>query len=295
MQKPISSFLLRGIVEEVDISKISLPSFVLRNLALVNLDELTLSIQRHGLLCPIIVKTKDTDFEIISGVLRYMACKRLGWRKITCHIVELDEKEAFEISLVENIQRRNLDPMEEAKAFKMYVVDSGWGAISDLSKRISKSVSYIYKRMSILELPQKIINDFNESIISVSAAEELVFVKDADKQLQIEKQLIDKKMTIKQIRKLVKESNDSVYDYGYECDVGVNNFSETKNSIIDMDIRTQRSFDKTITTLKIALNKVGAIIEDVEDNWRAYEMLMQHKNMLNKQIDILIKEKKKLQ
>ena len=66
------------------------------------------------------------------------------------------------------------------------------------------------------------------------------------------------------------------------------------DSISDIELKAQRSFDKSITALKIAMNKISGIVEAVEDNWIVYEILMQHKNMLNAQIDVLIREKKKL-
>jgi ParB family chromosome partitioning protein len=67
-----------------------------------------------------------------------------------------------------------------------------------------------------------------------------------------------------------------------------------KDKIYEINTRAQRSFDKSITALKMATSKIASIIENVEDNWIVYEILMQHKNMLNSQIDLLIKEKKKL-
>ena len=88
---------------------------------------------------------------------------------------------------------------------------------------------------------------------------------------------------------MVKDDNNSIY--GYKIDD--NSLSLNKDKIEDLDLKTQRSFNNTITILKIALTKIGSIIENIEDNWIVYEMLMQHKNMLNNQIDILIKEKRK--
>ena len=89
---------------------------------------------------------------------------------------------------------------------------------------------------------------------------------------------------------MVKDENNSIYGYKKND----KSLSLNKDKIEDLDLKTQRSFNKTITILKIALTKIGSIIENIEDNWIVYEMLMQHKNMLNNQIDILIKEKKKL-
>ena len=180
--------------------------------------------------------------------------------------------------------------MKKQERLKVYITDFGWGGISDLSEKILKSVSYISKRLAMLDLPQEILDDFNKSIINTSTINELVFVKDRDKQLQIAKKVVEKKLTIREIRKLVKDDNNSIYGYNNNY----NSLSLNKDKIEDLDLKTQRSFNKTITILKIALTKIGSIIENIEDNWIVYEMLMQHKNMLNNQIDILIKEKKKL-
>jgi ParB family chromosome partitioning protein len=139
----------------------------------------------------------------------------------------------------------------------------------------------------MLDLPQEILDNYNKSIINNSTVNELIFVKNRDKQLQIVKKAIEEKLTIREIRKIAKDNDNSVYDCS---DYPLLN----KDKIEDLDLKTQRSFDKTITILKIALNKLGGIIESVEDNWIVYETLMQHKNMIDKQIDILIKEKKKL-
>jgi ParB family chromosome partitioning protein len=94
------------------------------------------------LLQPIIVRPKDDHFQIIAGNRRYEACKRLGLKKILCHIVELDDKEAFEVSIAENVQRKNLTPIDEAKTFQSYASKFGWGGMSDLARKIGKSVHF---------------------------------------------------------------------------------------------------------------------------------------------------------
>ena len=98
--------------------------------------ELSKSIKEKGLLHFITVRAKGRGYEIVAGNRRYLACKMLGWRKIPCLIVELDDREAFEISLIENIQRRTINPIEEAHAFKNYTLDFGWGGVSDLQCKI---------------------------------------------------------------------------------------------------------------------------------------------------------------
>jgi ParB family transcriptional regulator, chromosome partitioning protein len=77
--------------------------------------------------------------------------------RIACHIIEVDDKEAFEISLIENIQRKRISPIDEAKAFKLYISDFGWDGVSDLASKIGKSVSYTSKRISLLDLPKDVL------------------------------------------------------------------------------------------------------------------------------------------
>ena len=111
----------------------------------------------------------------------------MGWRKITCHVVELDDKEAFEVSLTENVQRKTLNPLEEARAFKTYVSDFGWGGASDLAIRLGKSASYVTKRIRLLELPTDVLDSITDSVIGTSVAEELCSVKDKSKQSELQR------------------------------------------------------------------------------------------------------------
>jgi ParB family chromosome partitioning protein len=276
--------LIAGIIEDIDIYKIRQPPEYYRS-TLSNLGELANSIKQKGLLQPVIVRTKqDEYFEMVAGNRRLQACKSLGWRKIICHIVELDDKQAFEISLIENIHRKSLNPIEEAYAFRSYVKDLGWGGISDLASKIGKSVSYVDKHLKLLDLPPEIIESISNSTISTSIGEELSFIDDKNKQLELAKIAMEKKISCRQARILAKEFKDS------------SNFDEISSiaTIADIYEKSQRSFDKSITALKIAMNKLSAIIEQTEDDWIVYEILMEHKAMLSAQIDLLIKEKKKL-
>lgn len=140
------------------------------------------------------------------------ACKNLGWRKIVCHVVELSDKEAFEVSLVENIQRKSINPIEEAYAFRMYVDQFGWGGVSNLAEKIGKSVSYVDKRLKLLSLPREILERISNSTISASVAEELAFIDDPDKQSEIAKTVGNEKLSSRQTRNLVMQYSDLSYN-----------------------------------------------------------------------------------
>ena len=251
-----------------------------------DLHELCYSINEKGLLHPIIVRMiEDGGYEIVAGSRRYNACKMLGWRKILSHVVELDDRDAFEVSLIENIHSKNLNPIEEARAFQDYVTNYGWGGISDLAIRLGKSVSYVDKRIRLLDLPADVVESLSVGSLSVSIGDELLPLKEKEQQSKLAELIKKRKLSSRQVRELKAEmkNSDNPYD-----------ILDFQTKIIDIDAKTQKSFDKAIIAIRVAMNKLASVIEDVEDNWTVYEILLQHKNMLHNQIDILYKEKKKL-
>jgi len=277
---------LLGVIEDIEIGKIkqSLPSYRFIH---TEIDELVQSINKKGLLQPIVVRSKGEYYEIVAGNRRYKACTAVGWRKIVCHVVELDDKEAFEVSLIENIQRKNLEPIEQAHAFKNYVLAFGWGGISELSAKIGKSVSYIDKIIRLLDLPADILDSISKFEINRSTAEELLSIRDNHRQSKLAKIIRERRLSSRQVRELVKDPKDgSIYDFDEKWTF--------REKFVDIDRMTQKSFDKSIVALRVAMNTLSTIMEYVEDNWIVYETLMQHKNILHTQIDLLIKEKRKL-
>ena len=273
-----------GVLENVDISKIKPFKYYYRNNLHEDMHELCYSIKEKGLLQPIIVRmTDDSKYEIVAGTRRYNACKMLGWRKILCHVVELDDKDAFEVSLMENIHSKNLNPIDEARAFKDYVSTYGWGGISELATKLGKSASYIDKRIRMLTFPETIIESISNNEIKPSLAEELLPIKEKEHQSKLAELIKKRKLSSRQVRMLKDEMKNSEHP---------EEIFDFQTKIVDIDARTQKSFDKAIIAVRVAMNKLASIIEDVEDNWTVYEILMQHKNMLHSQIDILLKEKK---
>ena len=251
-----------------------------------NLNGLMRSILEKGLLQPIIVRMINDKnyYEIVAGYRRYSACKKLGWKKIPCQILDLSDIEAFEISIIENVQRKTLNPIDEAKAFKKYVYDNGWGSVSALASKLGKSVAYITKRIMLLDLPSDVTKAINENLLVPSIAEELFSIKKEDEQSKLAKLIIEKHMTINSVRIMVKEMTMPDIDDSDEPEIAM-------NKVYD-NIRA-RSLERTIISLRIAMNRIASIIEDVEDDWILYEILMQHKRRLHEQIDILIKQRKK--
>ena len=284
MSRTVSSNALLGVVDDIPIPQLKPSKCQLRSLG-YNIDDLLESIRERGLLQPIVVRgAKDHEYDIIAGNRRYEACRRLSWRKITCHIVEVDDKESLEIALIENIQRETLNPIDEANAFRLYISEFGWGGVSELARKIGKSPSYVTKRIELLDLPQEVIQSVIDSSISPSIAEELHSVDDRERQSKLAHLIAQRHLSLRKVRKLIDQANQN--DYRPE--------TESYYSCEDNKRRIERAFDKSIIALKISLNRMSMIIEDIEDeNWTVSQILLQHKNMVNDQINILLKEKRK--
>lgn len=268
---------------ELDITDITTSTNQLR-VALNNLDELSESISKIGLLQPIVVRRNSSNkLEVVAGNRRLNACKMLGWRKITCYFVRLDDKQAFEASIIENVHRNTLNPIEEGLAYRKYVQEYGWGGVSELADRLSKSTSYICKRIKLTELPKDITDLLYKSELSVSIGEELLPIANKHTQSFLTEIVKEQHLSSRTVRKLVKNLASKNLD---------------EDLLYQFDDRTEydnisKIFDKLIIHIKLLIKKLADIIETVEHKWIFYEVLMQHKHRLHEQIDLLIKEKRK--
>jgi ParB family transcriptional regulator, chromosome partitioning protein len=274
---------LIGSIEDIDIRHISPSRNTLRSV-MQNVIELAYSIKRIGLLQPIIVRANETNFEIIAGNRRLKACKMLGLKKISCHIVQLDDRSAFEVSLIENVQKHSLNAIEEGQAFKKYVHEFGWGGTSELAQKISKSPSYVSRRIKLVNLPRDILDLISLSAVNITTAEELFTVTDKETVSKLTELTRDEHLSSRTVRKLVKgiASNKVVTDSIF-CN---------STSTGDYD-RICKSLDKAIIVLRIAIKRLATIIEKIEDKWIFYDIMMQHKHALHHHVDLLIKEKTK--
>jgi ParB family transcriptional regulator, chromosome partitioning protein len=278
---------LAGSVEDIAIRDI-VPSANSLRYCMNGIEQLADSIKKIGLLQPIVVRINGLgSFEVVAGNRRFNACKKLGWRKVSCHLIELDEKSAFEVSIIENIQRQTLNPVEEGLAFRKYVNKFGRGGVTELAQKLSKSPGYVCKRMKLVELPKDVIELILKSEISVSVAEELISISDRSKQSKLAVMIRNKQLSSRDSRRLIKD--DLTYN-------DMDSLYRTYNDHYDgAQERICKSFDKSIIALRIALKKVGSILETIEDDWIFYHILLHHRNTLNSEIDMLIKEKRKFQ
>jgi ParB family chromosome partitioning protein len=226
--------------------------------------------------------TESGNFEVVAGNRRLKACKVLGRKKIACYIVDLDDKAAFEASMIENIQRNTLSIIEEGMAFRKYVNEFGWGSESELAQKLSKSPSYVSKRMRLLDLPDDALQLICDSKISVSTGEELLSLQEKTSQSKFAVIAANHAISSRNLRKLVKEEKYETID-----------LSLSYHGNMDERERFLKTFDNSILALRVAMNKLARNIENVEHNWILHEVLMNHKRNIHSQVDLLIREKRK--
>lgn len=230
------------------------------------------SIREHGLLQPIVVRPLEHGFEIVAGHRRFSACRSLRWRFIPCKIREFSDRQAYEIQLTENLQRKAMDPIEEAEAYHRYVVDFGWGGVSDLGERIGKSEEYVSHRMQLLRLPDEVRKKLADNDLSVSQALEITNV-DSAARAELVEDIVSNRLTVRQIRK-VKER-------------------------LKKDAPRRKSKEGQIIkrgglALKITLSRIDDLIEDAhsespKDRVRLIKFLMELRRQTHSMIDETIR------
>ena len=231
-------------------------------------NDLVDSIRQHGLLQPLIVRPCANKLELVCGQRRLAACKILRWKTIPCIVREIGEKEAFEISLAENLQRKTLNPIEEASAFKQYVHFAGWGSVQQLGLKIGKSPEYVSHRISLLRLPDEVQRDVECGRIPVSSAYELLGIRSDEMKVQLSKEISQAKLSSKSVRRTVKAFRQTeVTDYSTRNHL-------FKDPLTDSEAGSN-SLRAAVLVYKVTLARLDKIIEDCRDEPTQKRLLTQ--------------------
>jgi ParB family chromosome partitioning protein len=199
----------------------------------------------------------------------------------------MTDKQAFEIQLSENIQRKSMDPIEEAEAFRRYVIDFGWGGVSDLAKKIGKSEEYVSHRIQLLKLPEEIKKKITSQLLNVSRAIEISAIP-IEKQSQIVGEIIENNLSVKRIRELKMILKDNVTE-----DCTNKEFVNTKNHIS----KSLKITKKASLSLKVNLARIDNLIEEAqisiepENRTEITNFLMELRIRIHELIDDTIKFK----
>ena len=244
-------FVDTSIVEQIEMKMVRPSQFAVRDKFQKmgsEMEALAASIREHGLLQPILIRPLEHGFEIVAGHRRFQACRSLRWRFISCKIREMSDKQAYEIQLTENIQRRSMDPVEEAEAFRRYVMEFGWGGVSELAKKIGKSEEYVSHRLQLLKLPEAAREQIAVNRLNVSQAIELAGLPSA-RQTEVLGQVMADNLTVRQIREIKSAiAKDQLEGITYS---------------VDGSARPVRIAKKATLTLRITLSRLDNLIDEV--------------------------------
>ena len=165
--------------------------------------ELSESIKQFGVLQPLLVTERDDYFEIIAGERRWRAAKMAGVKEVPVIIKKLTEQEIMEISLIENIQREDLNPIEEAQAYKRLLTEFNLKQ-DEVAERVSKSRTAVTNAMRLLKLNDKVQQMLIDEMLTTGHARALLAIEEQEKQYEVAQKIFDEKLSVRDTEKLVK-------------------------------------------------------------------------------------------
>ena len=167
------------------------------------LQELAESIKQVGVIQPILVQNREDHYEIIAGERRWRAAKIAGLKEIPVIIRDFSDQEIVEISLIENIQREDLNPIEEAQAYKRLLMEFHLKQ-DEVAERVSKSRTAVTNSIRLLKLDERVQQMLIDDMISTGHARALIVVEDAEEQYLLAQKIFDEKLSVREIERIVK-------------------------------------------------------------------------------------------
>lgn len=173
------------------------------------IEELARSIETHGIIQPILIRPSDTGYEIIAGERRWRAARKASLRKVPCIIRELDEEQNFLVSIIENMQRENLNPIEEAEALNQ-MISRFEMTQEEVSKSIGKSRPYISNALRLLKLPAEIHDMIIQGGLTGGHARTIAGIKDEKRQLHIANRIVNENLSVRATEELANIENEKL-------------------------------------------------------------------------------------
>lgn len=167
------------------------------------MEELASSVKRHGMIQPIVLRRKGERFEIVAGERRYRAAKLAGWTNVPACLVDVDDQATAELALTENIQRKDLNAIEKAVAFRNYLDQYG-GTHDELAKRLDLDRSTVSNLLRLLDLPEEIQSSVRRGELTQGHARALLPLEEWD-QLELARRVVDERLSVRQTETIVQE------------------------------------------------------------------------------------------
>jgi len=233
-----------------------------------NLNDLSNSIKERGILQPIIVRKSNDNkskFEIIAGERRWLAAQKAGLHNVPVVITEADDRRSLEFAIVENVQRHDLNPLEEAQGYKKLMDDFNYDQ-EKVSKFIGKSRSYIANCLRLLTLPAEVINLILSKKLTVGHAKILVGLENAS---FVANKIIEKKLSVRQSENFVKIFKEKKQKATISKDANIRELERTISEKIGLNviIKNNKRNKGTITFSYKEIDQLNKIIEILKFNY----------------------------
>ena len=233
-----------------------------------NLEELTNSIREQGVIQPIVVrpdKTYDGKYEIIAGERRWLASQNAGLHEVPVVILDVDDVKSLEFAIVENVQRQDLNPIEEAKGYQRLIDDFNYNQ-DKLSKFIGKSRSYIANSLRLLGLPVEVLVLVESGNLSAGHARSLIGLNNS---VEIAKKIIQKKLSVRQAEALVKQFKDKKFKLVSRKDTNILDLQKTleEKTGLSVSINNKKNNSGNISFEYKDLEQLDKLINIIKDNY----------------------------
>ena len=239
-----------------------------KNFDAANLEDLTNSIKERGVIQPIIVRKSNTDnskYEIIAGERRWLAASKAGLHDIPVVLTEVDDLKSLEFAIVENVQRHDLNPLEEAQGYKRLIDEFSYDQ-EKVSKFIGKSRSYITNALRLLTLPNEVLKFIEEKKISAGHAKVLVGLDNA---YFIANKIIEKKLSVRQSENFVKIFRKKKTSFIKSSDPNIQNLENSISDKIGLNVSIKNSKNNkgSITFSYHDIDQLNKIIDIIKSNY----------------------------
>ncbi|MHB1845776.1 MAG: ParB/RepB/Spo0J family partition protein [Deltaproteobacteria bacterium] len=168
------------------------------------LDELAASIRERGVLQPILVRRSGSAYQIVAGERRWRAAQRAGLHEVPALVKDLGDQAAFEVALIENVQRQDLDPLEEAMAYQRLTEEHGLTQ-EEVAKRVGKDRSTVANSMRLLRLPPSVRAAIGEGALSMGHARALLAIEDAAKLERVAREAIAERLSVREVERRARQ------------------------------------------------------------------------------------------
>ena len=270
----LSSLLGENTEKEIETNKVAIKDIVRnkfqprKNFSKENLEELTNSIKEQGIIQPIVVredKSQKGKFEIVAGERRWLASQNAGLHEVPVVVIKADDVKSLEIAIIENVQRQNLNSVEEARGYKRLVDEFQYDQ-EKLSRFIGKSRSYIANSLRLLSLPQEVLLMLEKGDITAGHARSLIGIHDA---ARIAKKIVQNNLSVRQTESLTRKFKNQKLKLIHKKDSNILDLQKSleEKTGLDVSINNKKNNSGSISFEYNDLDQLDRIIKSIKNNY----------------------------